>query len=223
MIVLMQWLNYSLTNLAFSCSMLLGASVVHAHPHNWIVLNSSFVLDDDARLVQVKQRWEFDAYFSTITLADVLNEHGSEEIGLSKAASDIIKNLAGFNYFSKLSVDGAETPLVKPVNYAFITKKKEGQIILELEMTFDLENALHIQNKSLAWQVYDPTYFIAMNHATENNIEIIGGNGTECAKTLELPEPPNYLVDYAQSLDRSQKDADDLGADFAETAFINCY
>jgi ABC-type uncharacterized transport system substrate-binding protein len=62
-----------------------------------------------------------------------------------------------------------------------------------------------------------------MNHATENNIEIIGGNGTECAKTLELPEPPNYLLDYAQSLDRSQKDTDDLGADFAETAFINCY
>ena len=204
-------------------SVLLYCSSVLAHPHNWIALNSSFMLDEDARLVQLKQRWEFDIYYSMMTLADVLNEHGNEEIGLTKTASEMIKNLAEHDYLSRLSVDGINVPLSMPKNYSLITKTKEGQVVLELEMVFDLAEPLLIENKALAWQVFDPTYYIAMNHATESNIEIIGGNATECSKELRFPDPPDDMVDYAQSLDKSQTDTDGLGESFAETAFINCY
>ena len=223
MIVLMKRINYLLNILIFSFFVLWGGTLVHAHPHNWIFLNSSFVLDDEARLVRVKQRWEFDIYYSMMTLADIMNEHGSEDIGLPKTASQMIKNLAGFDYFSSLSVNGVDIALNMPENYSLITKQKEGKVVLELEMSFDLESAVNIKNKALAWQVFDPTYYIAMNHTTENNIEIIGGNAMKCAKTFEFPETSDELIDYAQSLDRSQKDTADLGASFAETAFINCY
>lgn len=220
--VLMKRRNHYLIiaiGLIVSC---LNARLVQAHPHNWIALNSSFVLDGHARLIQIQQRWEFDIYYSMMTLADVLNEHKSEAIGLPKAAEAMIRNLKSYGYFSVLSLNGAAIDLGMPDDYSLIKNERDGQIVLELEMTFDLKDSLPIEHKTLAWQVYDPTYFIAMNHATENNIEIVGGNATECIKTLQFPEPSDELVDYAQSLDRSQKSIDGLGASFAETAFIKC-
>jgi ABC-type uncharacterized transport system substrate-binding protein len=218
----MQWSNRLLKLIVFSFTLLWLSVSVHAHPHNWIFLNSSFVLDDNARLVQVKQAWEFDMYYSLMTHADLLNEFGEEMTGLKATADSMIRNLKDYEYFSKLSLDGSKIDLGVPKAYKLYTKEKEGQMVLELEMTFDMASALDIENKTLAWQVFDPTYFIAMNHATENNIEIIGGNATECSKELKFPEPSDELIDYAQSLDRTQKNTDGLGASFAETAFINC-
>ena len=182
-----------------------GVSSARAHPHSWIELNTSFVLDEKARVVQIKQRWEFDLYFSLMTHADLLNEFGDEKTGLSKTAERMIKNLKDYDYFSKLELDGLDIPLGMPDKYRLFTKTKEKQTILELEMTFDIETDLKIENKILALQVFDPTYYIAMNYATESNIEIIGGNATACSKKLEFPEPSDELIDYAQNLDRTQK------------------
>ena len=219
----MRPLNYLMTIQALSFALLWGASSVHAHPHNWIELKSSFVLDKKERLVQVKQSWEFDAYYSMMTLADLRTEHGSDEIGLPKTARKMIKNLAGSNYFSNLSSDGNHIPLGMPNKYRLIKNNKDGQIFLELEMTFDIKAEVAVENKTLTWQVFDPTYYVAMIHTDENQIEIIGGSGVECSKKLEIPEPSEELVEYAQNLDRDQKDTDGLGASFAERAIIKCY
>ncbi len=195
---------------------------IQAHPHNWIALNTDFVLDDQLRLIQVKQEWEFDTYYSLMTHADLLNEYGDEQEGLPATAERMIRNLKEYDYFSKLSLDGSNIALGIPGQYSLFTREKEGKFFLVLEMTFDIKPVRNIENMTLAWQVYDPTYYIAMNHASESNIRIVGGDATECAKKLEFPEPSDELVDYAQSLDRTQKDTEGLGASFAETAFITC-
>ena len=202
---------------------LLNCSPIFAHPHNWIDLNTSFVLDDNARLVQLKQRWEFDVYYSMMTLADIMNEYGSEAVGLPKTARRMVNSLANYDYFSTLRVNGSKIPLGKPSRYSMMTKKRDGETVLELEMTFDLKTKVVIENKTLAWQVFDPSYYIAMNHSTDNNIEVVSGNATECTIEITTPDPADDLIDYAQSLDRNQKDTDGLGEDFSETAFINCY
>ena len=206
----------------FSLLLICFAAFVHAHPHNWIDLNSTFILDSDSQLVQIKQRWGFDMYYSLMTHADLLNEFGDEETGLSATAKRMIENLEAYNYFSSLKVDGTVIGLGVPDKYRLFTSKKDGEFILVLEMTFDIEPGVKIENHTLAWQVFDPTYYIAMNHATVNNIEIIGGNATECSRQLKYPEPSDELIDYAQALDRTQKETDGLGANFAETAFITC-
>ncbi|MFT6904219.1 MAG: ABC-type uncharacterized transport system substrate-binding protein [Oleiphilaceae bacterium] len=200
----------------------LSARIVQAHPNNWITLNSSFVLNDQTHLVQIKQRWEFDIYYSMMTLADVLNEYENEAVGLPKIAEAMIRNLKSYRYYSVLSLNGATIDLGVPDKYSIIKKESGGQIVLELEMVFDIEDSLPVENKILAWQVYDPTYFIAMNHTTKNNIEIVGGSAVECSKTLELSKPSDELIGYAESLDRTDKNTDDLGASFAETVFIKC-
>lgn len=201
---------------------MLVVTQAQAHPHSWIELNTRFVLDEQSRLIQVKQSWEFDTYYSLMTHADLLNEFGDESTGLTATAKAMIKNLKGYDYFSKLRLDGIEIGLGMPEEYALSTKQKDGQFVLVLEMSFNLKEGTEIEGKALAWQVYDPTYYIAMHHTTEKSIEIIGGNATECSKELKFPEPSDDLVEYAQSLDRGQKDTDGLGVNFAETAFIRC-
>ncbi len=197
--------------------------VVHPHPHNWIALKSTFLLDDDSRLVSIKQRWTFDFYRSLIMHADLLNEFGSEARGLPTTAENMIKNLESYRYFSNLSVDNSPITLGVPASFELIKTENDGQLILVLEMTFDVKKNIKVENKTIAWRVFDPTYYIAMNHSTERDINIVGGDATECAIALEFPKPSAELIDYAQSLDRSQKDTDGLGASFAETAFITCF
>ncbi|MFD2177202.1 DUF1007 family protein [Veronia pacifica] len=194
-----------------------------AHPHNWIDLNTSFVLDDQGRLAQVKQRWDFDVYFSMMTLADIVTEYGSKEEGLPKMATEIISNLSKFDYFSVLRVGDQTVVLPMPQRYSLISKKKKGQPVLELQMTFDLKGAVDIKKKPVSWQVFDPSYYIAMNHMTADNIEIVGARTAQCTSSLKSPEPSDELAKYALSLDRTQKSTDGLGENFAETAYINCY
>ena len=194
----------------------------HAHPHNWIELNSRFVLNESAHLVQVSQKWEFDVFFSAMTLSDMLNEHGSEEKGLPETARQMVRNLAEYNYFSTLRLDGSIVDLDTPESYRLITKETDGHTVLELEMSFDIESGLAIENKTLEWQVFDPTYYIAMMHNDKNNIEIVSTGATECTRQLHLPDPSDDLLIYAQSLDRNEKSSDGLGVNFAEKTIVTC-
>lgn len=198
-------------------------SSLQAHPHNWIELNSSFVIDENSHLIQVKQRWEFDMYYSLMTHADLLNEFGDEQKGLLATAERMIKNLKAYDYFSTLNLNGENIALGMPQEYRLNAKKKDGQIILELDMHFNIKTEINVKNKTLSWQVFDPTYYIAMRHLTKNNIKIISGEATQCTKALEFTEPSDDLIDYAQSFDRNQKNTDGLGKFFAETAIVNCH
>lgn len=194
-----------------------------AHPHNWIGLHSRFTLDEQARLIQLTQRWEFDMYYSMMTHADLLNEYGNEETGLQETAKQMVRNLASVDYFSELRIDEFGIQLPMPTQYALRHKKKEGQSTLELEMTFHLEPDLNVENKTLTLRVFDPTYYIAMQHMDESSIEVTGGNATECSRELKLPSPSDELLEYAGSLDRSQTNTDGLGSQFAEIVTINCF
>ena len=98
-------------------------SFVQAHPHNWIELNSRFVLDEHSHLIQVKQRWEFDLFYSLMTHADLLNEFDDEQQGLTATAERMIKNLSAFDYFSNLYLDGSNIALGLPKEYSL--KKKQ--------------------------------------------------------------------------------------------------
>lgn len=218
----MKWSSRFARSGILFCLLSFPTAWLYAHPHNWIQLETRFVLDESSRLIQVHQRWEFDPYYSLMTHADLLNEFGDEQKGLQLTAERMVRNLKGYDYFSTLRIDGKPIKLSVPDQYQLYTRMQLGQFILGLEMRFKPKTIINIENKTLAWQVFDPTYYISMDHSTENNIRIIGGNATECSKTLDIPEPSDELINYAQSLDQTQKDTDGLGADFAETVFIRC-
>lgn len=182
-----------------------------AHPHSWIELNTTFVIDEDVQLVKVKQRWEFDAYYSMMTRADLLNEFSNEKQGLTETARRMINSLKDYEYFSELKVEGKKLKLGMPLDYSLSTKKKVGSSILVLEMTFNIMDKVKVENEKVSWRVFDPTYYISMNHDKASNVDIISKGTTECSKTLEVPAPSDEIVDYAKSLDKTQKNTRGLG------------
>ena len=194
----------------------------YAHPHYWMNLKADMILDDQGRLAAIRQRWAFDAYFSMMTVADAVNEHGDKETGLRNMADQIIANLAKYQYLSVLTINGTEIDLPQPSVYQLTENTQLEQPVLELEMRFDIASPLIIKGKDLVWSVFDPTYYIAMNYSKVENISIKGANNTQCQLTLSLPNPSSELTEYAQSLDRTQKDTGGLGKSFAEKVRIHC-
>ncbi len=193
-----------------------------AHPHYWINLKTDMILDEGGRLAAIRQHWAFDVYFSMMTVADIVNEHGDKEIGLTKMADQMMDNLAKHQYFSTLIVDGADVVLARPSAYQLTENTQQEPSILELEMRFDISPPVAIQDKSVVWSVFDPTYYIAMNYSKVENLSIKGAKDAQCKLDLDLPSPSSELTEYAQSLDRSQKETDGLGINFAEKIRINC-
>ncbi len=200
----------------------LYAQSVAAHPHSWIDMKADMILDEQGRLTAIRQYWAFDTYFSTVSLADALSEHGDKETGLRKMADQFIHNLADFQYFSELTIDGSEIELPRPSAYQLIENAQQEPSILELQMRFDLTQPLVIKEKNLVWSVFDPTYYIAMNYSKVENISIQGEQGAQCQSDLDLPSPSFELIEYAQNLDRTRKDTDGLGVNFAEKIRIDC-
>jgi ABC-type uncharacterized transport system substrate-binding protein len=200
----------------------LYSQTVHAHPHYWIDLKTDMVLDQGGRLVTIKQHWTFDAYFSMITVADVTNEHGKVAVGLKMMADKMVNNLAKYGYFSVLTIDGTEVVLPPPTSYQLTENTQLREPVLELEMRFDLSAPATIENKQVVWSVFDPSYYIAMNHSKVDRLSIKGGKADQCHLNLDIPEPSKELIEYAVNLDRTRKDTDGLGASFAEKIRINC-
>ncbi|MEM7563284.1 MAG: DUF1007 family protein [Pseudomonadota bacterium] len=193
-----------------------------AHPHSWIDMKADMILDDSGRLTAIRQLWYFDAYFSTVTLADAISEHGDKEVGLQKMADQFVVNLSSFQYFSELTIGGAEIELPRPSSYQLVEDPHQNQSILILEMLFDITPAPLVSDKNMLWSVFDPTYYIAMNYTEVENVSIKSAAGTHCVSNLDVPNPSFELVEYAQNLDRTRKDTDGLGVNFAEKVQISC-
>lgn len=199
------------------------ASLTSAHPHNWIELKSDFTVDDQFRLTQIKQTWKFDMFYSMITLADVLNEYKNEEKGLNSVARKMMTNLADYNYFSLLKIKGQPVPLSAPTEYRLYSRNEGNTQFLEMEILFDITPGIAIDNKSIEWQVYDPTYYIAMMHTENANISVTANRALDCSSTVEQPDPTEDIINYAMGLDQSQRETNGLGIHFAEKIRINCH
>lgn len=193
-----------------------------AHPHSWIDLKTEFILDDKHQLVAIKQRWVFDTYYSVIKLADISNEHADQQSGLAYVAKDMAKNLRGYGYFSELIIDSQSIVLPEPDESVLTTIFQKGQQQLVLTMNFAFDSAVVLHKKVLSWRVFDPTYYIDMRHHTLSQIVIRQPPNIECSTQLNIPTPSDELINYASSLDRTQKDTQGLGAHFAETVHIHC-
>lgn len=204
------------------CLLLLASNIALAHPHNWISLKTEFILNDKNQLSEIKQHWEFDAIYSMITSANLKNAYDNEEMGLALMADQMQLNLERQNFFSNLIIDGKEVKLPVPNGSKLDLESKPPISVMTYHLNFRFKSPIDITDHKLVWSVFDPTYYIAMNHKSVEDIIISGGNSAECGKELVTPTPSAETQAYANSLDKSQRDSDGLGNQFSERAIIQC-
>ena len=215
-------LNKHIVTLLLCLGLAAPSSIVFAHPHNWINVSTQFVLNDKSQLVEIKQSWEFDGIYSMITHANLKNAYEDEKIGLVLMAEQMKKNLSGYDYFSNLLVDGEKVDIPK-ADHANLTMESRPPIsVMTLDLDLKLKKPVDIVGKKLTWSVFDPTYYISMNHKDVEDISIAGTGGAECGKELVIPTPTAETIAYAGSLDKSQRKTDGLGNEFAERVIVTC-
>ncbi|KZX78591.1 hypothetical protein A3715_34085 [Oleiphilus sp. HI0009] len=206
--------------LRFLLSTVVWVSVAHAHPHSWIDVQTTLTLDADGNLIEITQLWEFDEVYSRIALETVTKEYENEMLGLEMLAQDMVTNLKPYKYFSSLQLDKIDIPLSKPVYAKFEPYSEQGK--LKLKQIFAFDTPVKLAGQAITWSVFDPTYYVAMNHHSADAVNVIANEKTRCAKQFKLPSPTQEDIDYAASLDQTQRDSDGLGQLFSERVTIQC-
>ncbi len=201
--------------------LLLYSSATLAHPHNWIDLRTQINIDEQGRLTGFSQHWSFDQFFSMISYAELMNEYNDEAIGLASTAMKMVANVAPDSYLSELKVAGEVIALPVPQRYSLESVLVNGSPILVLKMKFILKEPILVKGKKITLQTFEPTYFVAMNYLSEEQVRV-ASNGHHCTAQLIRANPSEELIDYAINLDRSVKETQGLGDDFAERVVIQC-
>jgi len=199
---------------------LLLPGLLAAHPHAWIDLRVGLVFDDDGQLAGMRQAWLIDPTYSHMLLEDLTHDLGGDtgiDEALERAAERMLENLAAWDYFTELEIDGREVD---------VPGARDARLALEnrrLHLQFKLPLADHDirPDDAFAYRVYDPSYWIEILHDPDDVIHV--ENRPDCRVRIDKPRPDPQLIRYAATLERQDRSpVDDLGRHFAETATLEC-
>ncbi|MGF1627993.1 MAG: DUF1007 family protein [Kiloniellaceae bacterium] len=200
--------------------MLAGASGVPAvaHPHAWIDLRSTVVLDAEGRVVAIEQQWLFDEFYTVFALDGLKTPADGRDPRLVELARVNLENLRPYGYFTEVRADGAKVTLgtVKE----FETALRSGR--LWLRFIVPLDKSIDPRREKASFSVFDPTYYIEILHMKDDVIAFHGAGANACSGRITPPNPTTETVMLAAALDRGAKADDTLGALFAETVVVQC-
>lgn len=206
---LLTLLGFGLTSLSFHA---------YAHPHAWIDVQSHIVLSEDGQVQAIEQAWLFDDLYSATILDGIAEDYTDTEQALQQYATDVINNLEPYGYFIRLMVNDQRVTLGTITQYSI---NKHGSQLL-LSFSAPLEKPADLRQNTVAFSVYDPTYYIHMTHPAESPPTISPHNGLACRTQVTQPTPSAEDFSRAFTLDKSDTVDDDLGHLFAEKVHIQC-
>lgn len=201
---------------AFGC-----AAPALAHPHVWVTVKSEIAYAPDGKVAGVRHAWTFDpAYSAFVTQGlDKNNDGKLTPDELQELAKENTESLIDFGYFTALKSDGAKQEFDAPRNPAMAFDKGQATLTFELPL-----KAPAAAKRTLTFEVYDPTYFVAFSMAEGEDAVRLAGAPKGCALTVSRPKP----VDAAQQQKLSEAffealtAASNFGAGFANRALVAC-
>lgn len=163
----------------------LAASVApaKAHPHVWITSTSELIYGADGTITGVRHSWKFDDMFSTYAVQDIQPKtkgaYTREE--LAPLAQVNVDSLKEFDFFTFIrAAKGApKEAFLDPVDY--FLEFKDGALVLNFTLPFKAP----LKAKQLALEIYDPTYFVGFDLATDP-IKLTGA-AAGCKTNVQRP------------------------------------
>lgn len=219
-------MNKWLAKIVVSWSLLLATAAV-AHPHVWIDLRVTPVVDVQGRLTALQQAWRFDPFYSLVLLEELEQGGPLEEIEqrYDQLAQEVVANLSRVDFFTHLQ---QKSPLLngqqQQLKFAPVTSFTLLRIGQRLEFGFELplQQPVALNGVQLEYKVYDPGYYIEIVHAQEQGFNAQALPAT-CKAQLHAPNPSRELIEQAYALDVDEVAQDpQLGVYFAEQLLLNC-
>ncbi|MGM0825386.1 MAG: DUF1007 family protein [Pseudomonadota bacterium] len=217
-----RWLARSRVGIVGVLALLASVSAL-AHPHGWIDINVRLITDDQGRVTGLHQTWQMDPFYSLVVFDELNRVEGATlDEGLDQLGGEIRNNLASQEYFTRVRVDGELQPLGEVSEYTAM--QRDGR--LTFIFILPLAGTPSLGGSTLEYQVYDPTYYLEVVHAAEDekprDDALVLRGMPECELSVLPADPDPERVLAASRLDADESGEPGLGRYFAETGQVVC-
>jgi ABC-type uncharacterized transport system substrate-binding protein len=195
-----------------------GAGNALAHPHSWIDLRSRVIMNDEGRVAALELDWLFDDLYTAYVAQEFVKQDRPPSEFLPEVANTYLSNLAEYEYFTDVRLDGKRLAVGKPAGVESGLRDRR----LWLRFQVPLVESVDPHNGRLTFAVYDPTYYIEILYVEGETVAFSGANAEACVGRIEPPNPGFEAVARASALDPTQSGGDRLGELFAETVVVEC-
>jgi ABC-type uncharacterized transport system substrate-binding protein len=204
--------NVLLSMLVLLASLVAAPMAARAHPHVWVTVKAT-VLYENGAVTGLQQAWTFDEMYTAMAIegldTDKDGKYSREE--LKELAQVNIDGLKEFNYFTHAKLGEKNLAFKAPVDY-WLDHTADG--VLTLHLTLPLETPVAQGTENFAFQVFDPSYFIAFDLAKDQPIKLSANAPTGCSAAIEEPkDEADAASDDTKMLTEAFSDA--LGTDAA--------
>jgi ABC-type uncharacterized transport system substrate-binding protein len=202
--------------LAVALAGTLLAAPAWAHPHVWVTMKSEIVYAPDGSVTGVRHAWTFDDMFSAFATQGleqkVKGQFTREE--LAPLAEVNVTSLKEFDFFTYAKANGKKTPFNDPVDYWLDYTNS----VLTLHFTLPFKTP--VKARTLALDVYDPTYFVDFSFDQKDPVTLSGAPA-QCK--LNVVRPADATA-QAQRLgeDFFTQMETNWGAQFANKVSVTC-
>ncbi|UUX48905.1 DUF1007 family protein [Nisaea acidiphila] len=204
---------------AFGLALLVSARTAESHPHAWVDITVQVIFDPAGDVAGLREHWLLDEFYTVFALESM----GAGDAGPTQAAiDDLMKNnmksLAEYDYFTQVEQAG------KPIAFGPITKMasqlKNGRLLMSFMLPF--KQAVNLSDGPLDYRIFDPTYYIEVLHAQQDDAIQLQGAPVGCNHRLTAPRPSLEDIARAARLDQTQSGGDGLGILFSERVEVYC-
>lgn len=189
-----------------------------AHPHAWIDLRSTVVLNDEGHVVGIEQQWLFDDFYSVFVLEGADSTAENQKEALRALAQSNLKNLHEYNYFT--DVHSGDTKVLLGTVNEYESEIRDGRLWMRFVVPF--ATPVDASNQQLTFSVYDPSYYIEIAHLEGDLVAFRGSRSNVCTAQIVQPSPSVDMVMLAQALDKDAKPDNTLGKIFSERVNVRC-
>ena len=191
-----------------------------AHPHVWVTAKAELVYGPEGKVAAVRHSWTFDpAYSAFVTQGLDKNNDGTLTADeLQDLAKVNTESLADLEYFTHLKANGAKQAFDAPRHQQMTFQNGAATL------SFDLPLKRPAANRMVAFEIYDPSFFVAFALAEGDDAVKLADAPKGCAATVTRPKP----VDAAQQQRLSEAffqaltASADYGASQANKVIVAC-
>lgn len=223
-----------------------------AHPHAWISVKTSVIVNDKGEAVALREHWLFDRTYSAYASADLSPHKNGKftEADLLPLAKENIHNLKEFSCFTVFEdAEGKSIKLEEAKDIASAYEKappsaKQKVIVyalpkgappekddasakqIAMDFTVPLATPVDLRKASATYRIYDPTYYVDMAHYEHDPVSFVsatdGSPVASCHGKVELPKVDQAMIFNAAALDKNATAPNDLGYYFSEKVTLSC-
>lgn len=192
---------------------------VIAHPHAWIEARTNILFDDEGRIAALNVAWEFDEMTSLFLIEGLETDDDGNvsQEALRPLTEEQMEALRDYDFFTFFDIEGASVPYAEVTEYT----QYYSNGYLTLAFRLPLAEPLDPRARPVVFSMYDPTFFIAIELASEKAVTPVGsmpgnceiGIGKSVAEADEFAFSEEFWTNQAP---------DDIGAIFAQPVKITC-